>query len=109
MSSIPAPDPTQFVFGFGRRICPGRLLAENALYLNIVQSLTVFYISKAVDQDGTEVEPVVKMEPGVVSHPAPFTTCIKVRSKHHEELLRRVEQKWPWRESNAKDLESINV
>lgn len=46
-----APDPEQFVFGFGRRICPGRNLALNALFLNIAQSLAVFNITKGV-RDG---------------------------------------------------------
>ncbi|KAI1089026.1 cytochrome P450 [Rostrohypoxylon terebratum] len=49
------PDPYMFAFGFGRRICPGRYLADNALYLNTVQTLATFKISKYLEngQDKT--------------------------------------------------------
>ena len=104
-----APDPHQFVFGFGRRICPGRNLADNTLFLTIAQSLAVFNIGKAVNANGVEVEPMVKMEPGVVSHPAPYRNSIRIRSKQCGELLRRVEQRWPWRDSDADVLRQIRV
>ncbi|KPM36011.1 O-methylsterigmatocystin oxidoreductase [Neonectria ditissima] len=102
----PAPDPHMFVFGFGRRICPGRILADNALYLNIVQSLAVFKISKGIE-DGHEIESKVQFTPGVVSHPAPFKAQIKPRSPQHEKLIRAVEQTFPWQESDAQVLESV--
>ncbi|KAK7394040.1 hypothetical protein QQX98_013171 [Neonectria punicea] len=102
-----APDPHMFVFGFGRRICPGRILADNALYLNIAQSLAVFHISKGIE-NGQEIEAKVQFTPGVVSHPAPFKAQIKPRSHHHEKLVRSVEQKFPWQESDATVLESMS-
>ncbi|KAM5350245.1 hypothetical protein ACJ41O_006750 [Fusarium nematophilum] len=101
LESKPAPDPHTFVFGFGRRICPGRILADNALYLNIVQSLAVFNISKG----GEELK--VAFTPGVVSHPDPFKAVIKPRSLRHEELIRGVEKMFPWEESDAQVLESM--
>src|SRR5580658_4152704 len=45
----PEPDPNTLSFGFGRRICPGRVLADTSVYLTIAQSLAVFNISKAVE------------------------------------------------------------
>ena len=104
----PEPDPHMYVFGFGRRICPGKLLADNALYLTIAQSLAVFSIGKAVEDDGREVEPEVKFQPGVVSHPVPYRNTIKPRSAHHEELIRGIEKMYPWQESDAKTLESMS-
>ena len=103
----PAPDPHMFVFGFGRRICPGRILADNSLYLNIVQSLAVFNINKVVE-NGKEVEPTVKFTPGVVSHPEPFKNVITPRSPHYEKLIRSIQQKYPWEESDGKVLESMS-
>ncbi|KAH6892392.1 cytochrome P450 [Thelonectria olida] len=103
----PAPDPHQFVFGFGRRICPGRILADNALFLNIAQSLAVFNISKGVE-NGKEVDNKIKFTPGVVSHPEAFKAEIKPRSPHHEKLIRSIEQRFPWQESDAKALESMD-
>ncbi|KAM0424378.1 hypothetical protein ACHAPT_010526 [Fusarium lateritium] len=98
-----APDPHTFVFGFGRRICPGRILADNALYLNIAQSLAVFTISK----DGQVAQPEIRFTPGVVSHPEPFEAIIKPRSPHYEKLIRSIEQLFPWEDSDAGILESM--
>ncbi|KAI1373868.1 putative cytochrome P450 oxidoreductase OrdA-like protein [Hypoxylon crocopeplum] len=102
----PEPDPHTFVFGFGRRICPGRFLANNTLYLSIAQSLAVFNISKYVE-NGQEIRPVVGFEPGVVSHPLPYKNTIKPRSLHHEKLIRSIEDVYPWQESDSKILESM--
>jgi len=33
------PNPRNFIFGYGRRICPGRFVADNALFITIAQSL----------------------------------------------------------------------
>ncbi|KAI1759439.1 putative cytochrome P450 oxidoreductase OrdA-like protein [Hypoxylon sp. FL1150] len=100
------PDPRLFVYGFGRRICPGRFLADNSLYLSIVQSLAVFSVSKCVD-NGREVEPAVHFEPGLISHPDPYKNFIKPRSPHHAKLIRSIEETYPWEESDAKILESV--
>jgi hypothetical protein len=103
---LPEPDPQRLVFGFGRRICPGRILADSALYLNIAQSLAACNISKVIE-DGREIDPIVNFQPGVVSHPAPFQTSIKPRSPRHKGLIRSIEQVYPWQESDAKVLESV--
>ncbi|EMD35958.1 hypothetical protein CERSUDRAFT_53073 [Gelatoporia subvermispora B] len=49
--STTTPDPTAWAFGFGRRICPGRHLAENSLFIIVATMLTVFNISPP--KDGT--------------------------------------------------------
>jgi cytochrome P450 len=100
MGQEPAPDPSQFVFGFGRRICPGRLLADNALYLSIAQSLAVFDIGKAVE-GGVEIQPEVKFTPGVVSHPQPYRYRITPRSSDHRALIMSIEETHPWEESDG--------
>jgi len=104
----PEMDPGKYVFGFGRRVCPGRYLAENSIYLNVVQTLAVYSISKPV-RDGVVVEPEVKFLAGVVSHPAPFDVSIKPRSPQHEKLVRAIEATYPWQESDAKTLEHITA
>ena len=103
------PDPRTWTFGYGRRVCPGRYVADNALFLTIAQSLAVFKIEKPVDANGKVIEPELKFEPGVVSHPIPYKTSIKPRSKKHEEIIRKAEQEYPWEESDAKLLKSIKV
>lgn len=109
LSPTPEPDPHSLAFGFGRRVCPGRILAENSLYLSIVQSLAVFKISKAVDQTGKEIDPVVSPQAGIVCHPNPFKTNIKPRSERHETLIQSIEQIHPWQESDANVLEGIKI
>lgn len=101
------PDPRNLVFGFGRRICPGRLLADTALFLNIAQSLAVFKISKPLNADGIEVSPEIRWEPGVVSHPAPYKAKVTPRGARYAELIRTVEGKYPWQDSDAEVLNSI--
>ncbi|GJC86306.1 multifunctional cytochrome P450 monooxygenase af510 [Colletotrichum liriopes] len=102
----PEPDPRRYVFGFGRRICPGRVLADNSLYLNFAQSLAVFIIGKPI-VDGKEVEPEFRPLPGAISHVAPYEATIKPRSPRHEQLIRSIEQRFPWQQSDAKGLEAV--
>jgi cytochrome P450 len=99
----PELDPQTYAFGFGRRVCPGRVLAENALFLNIAQSLAVFNISKEEKEPDMEL----KFTPGVVSHPEPFKAIIKPRSAHHEKFIRSLEHKYPWEKSDGHILESM--
>ncbi|KAI0544513.1 cytochrome P450 [Xylaria curta] len=98
------PDPLKYVFGFGRRACPGRILAQNTLFLTIAQTLAGFNITKK-----GESTPALNFGPGVVSRVAPFECVIKPRSPHHEKLIRSIESKYPWEESDSKVLESMHV
>ncbi|KAJ6178530.1 hypothetical protein N7519_008991 [Penicillium mononematosum] len=102
----PEFDPHDLVFGFGRRICPARILADTTLYLSAAQSLAVFNIRKAVE-DGKEVDVQPEFQPGVISHPVPWKFHIEPRSVAHESVIRSVEKKHPWEASNAPDLEGI--
>ncbi|TFK33998.1 cytochrome P450 [Crucibulum laeve] len=45
-------DPKKFVFGFGRRTCPGAQFAELSIFLNVASILSAFTISKSVDDYG---------------------------------------------------------
>jgi cytochrome P450 len=56
----PEKDPREVCFGFGRRVCPGLVLAQTALYIMAAMSLAVLSISKKVDRDGKVIEPVVR-------------------------------------------------
>ncbi|KAE8153917.1 cytochrome P450 [Aspergillus avenaceus] len=99
----PEQDPRLIVFGFGRRACPGRTLADSNIYLTIAQTLAVYDITKPI-RDGKEVDPQPLFGNGVVSHPAPFDVSIKPRSAGHEELIRALEKRYPWEESHADEL-----
>ncbi|KAG5635496.1 hypothetical protein H0H81_011031 [Sphagnurus paluster] len=43
------PDPATWAFGFGRRICPGKALAENSLFAIISGILAAFDILPPAD------------------------------------------------------------
>ncbi|CAE7022126.1 hypothetical protein P3342_004979 [Pyrenophora teres f. teres] len=100
------PDPRTWTFGYGRRVCPGRYVADNALYTTIAQSLAVFNVEKPVE-NGKTVEPKVAFEPGLVSHPVPYRVSIKPRSRECEMLVRQAEEMFPWGESDAPELEGL--
>jgi hypothetical protein len=93
----PNPEPDiGSVFGFGRRVCPGRFLADSTIYLTIAQSLSVFNISKGIDMvTGEEIENKQEFIPGVVSHPVPYGKTIKPRSREAEALVRSMKDKYP--------------
>ncbi|KAE8353225.1 cytochrome P450 [Aspergillus coremiiformis] len=104
----PALDPHRLSFGFGRRICPGRVLADSAIYINIAQCLTVFNISNKI-VDGKEIEPRMQFRPGLISQPEPYEVSVKPRSSMHEGLIRALEMDFPWEESHAAELNNIKV
>ncbi|KAF5680510.1 oxidoreductase [Fusarium circinatum] len=99
----PEQDPHTYTFGFGRRVCPGRVLADNALFLNIAQSLAVLHIGK--NENGAQ--PELLFTPGMISHPEPFKAAITPRSPHHEELIRSLEQQFPWEQSDSHIIEKM--
>jgi len=51
------PDPHEFVFGFGRRICPGRHLAEYSIWYLVASITATLNISRVLDRDGKEIIP----------------------------------------------------
>ncbi|KZV95209.1 cytochrome P450 [Exidia glandulosa HHB12029] len=46
------PDPSEIVFGFGRRVCPGRHVADGTVFLMISRLLATYWISSPQDKDG---------------------------------------------------------
>ncbi|KAG1747609.1 cytochrome P450 [Suillus lakei] len=73
LGSSPQLDPRKFIFGFGRRRCPGWHFAEASLYLNISCILAAFTIAKPLDERGEEITPPAEFEGvGVLWYPKPF-------------------------------------
>ncbi|KAF9527979.1 cytochrome P450 [Crepidotus variabilis] len=83
----PQPDPARFVFGYGRRICPGAHLAQNSLFLNMVNVLALFKISKPLDETGREYTPPAEWVSGVTMHLKPFNCQVRLRSGEKLSLL----------------------
>ncbi|KAJ3503676.1 hypothetical protein NLJ89_g8327 [Agrocybe chaxingu] len=57
LGSHPEPDPREVCFGFGRRICPGRILADASIFLSCAMSLAVFDISKSTEDHTSFTSP----------------------------------------------------
>ncbi|KAK0450594.1 cytochrome P450 [Desarmillaria tabescens] len=79
-SKEPEFDPHKVAFGFGRRICPGRVLADASIFISCAMVLSVFTISK-YSENGVVFELDTEHTAGAVSHPTPFKCAIKVRSE----------------------------
>ncbi|KAJ5572746.1 hypothetical protein N7450_009730 [Penicillium hetheringtonii] len=99
----PEMDPHGIVFGFGRRICPGRFLADNTLYLTVARSLAVFNVED--DQaDHFNLGDRPRFLPGVISHPVPRKFNITPRTPEHETLISSIETEIPWQKGDASSL-----
>ncbi|KAF8588233.1 cytochrome P450 [Ramaria rubella] len=91
---IVARDPTiAGTFGFGRRICAGRHLADASVWITVASVLSVFDISHAVDGNGRKIDVnhALNPRPGFFCHPQPFKCSITPRSTEAEALIRRLE------------------
>jgi len=44
------------VFGFGRRVCPGRYFAEENIWMFMTNLIATMDIAKAVDEQGRAIE-----------------------------------------------------
>jgi len=103
------PSATDVTFGFGRRVCPGKVLADSSLFLTFVQSLAVFDIRKAIDQAGKEINTEHRFGCGIISHPEPFEVRVILRSAGHARLIEQVLEEYPWQNSDAQHLDSMEV
>ncbi|KAJ7251340.1 cytochrome P450 [Mycena rebaudengoi] len=83
----PAVRDPSLVFGFGRRVCPGRYMAQSTLWITVASLLAVFDITKAVGEDGKILEPSYEYHSALVSMPFPFKCSIKPRSKAAANLI----------------------
>ncbi|KAK2053880.1 cytochrome P450 [Colletotrichum caudatum] len=89
------PDPEDHVFGFGRRVCPGRYLADESIFITVARLLATFDIKKAVDGSGNEIEPEIHGTSGLISRLQDFPYSITPRSAKSVHLIRSVETQHP--------------
>ncbi|KAL4245440.1 cytochrome P450 family protein [Abortiporus biennis] len=83
-------DPNEFVFGFGRRTCPGRDLADSSIFLACANLIATMDISKAKDRDGNSIMPSLDFTPGFVSHTKPFKVSLIPRSEKAVDLIQQM-------------------
>ncbi|KAH8099402.1 cytochrome P450 [Cristinia sonorae] len=75
------------VFGFGRRICPGRFMAKESMWIAMAMILAALDIRPVKNNKGKDIIPVVEYEPGLVAYPKPFEVDIQPRSPEHAALI----------------------
>ncbi|ETW75666.1 cytochrome P450 monooxygenase 45 [Heterobasidion irregulare TC 32-1] len=73
-------DPRQFVFGFGRRRCPGVHLGTTSVWFLIASLLATLDIRMPLDSDGKPIEPNVTFENSIFRTPSDFKVDMKPRS-----------------------------
>ncbi|KAG8703982.1 hypothetical protein FRC09_003840 [Ceratobasidium sp. 395] len=66
----PPPEPENYAFGFGRRICPGIATTQQTLWIAI---------RKFKDENGVEITPEERYSTDLSSHPLPFVCTITPR------------------------------
>ncbi|KAK0480275.1 cytochrome P450 [Armillaria novae-zelandiae] len=81
-------EPNTIAFGWGRRICPGRFLAENSLWLHVATTLQCFNILPVIGPDGNAMIPPREYTSGLASRPKPFPCHIRPRNAGVVELIK---------------------
>ncbi|KAG9315350.1 cytochrome P450 [Chiua virens] len=80
-------DISGLYFGYGRRICPGRYIANASTWLAAAYMLSMFQFGKAIGLAGYEIDIYPKFSGGVALRPAPFRCRITPRFEKAAELL----------------------
>ncbi|KAG2356965.1 cytochrome P450 [Suillus spraguei] len=85
--ALTSDDPAQYVFGTGRRICPGRYTADASTWSAIVTMLAASDISSAKDDQGKVISFTPTLITGVACYPAVFPCSISARSHIHSDFV----------------------
>ncbi|RXW18763.1 hypothetical protein EST38_g7088 [Candolleomyces aberdarensis] len=85
-------NPLDFAFGYGRRICPGRYLAMDMLYLAIASILSMFEILPPKDATGAPVKIELSFGDGAIPVPEPFEVMIRPRSNVTEKVIQSLSE-----------------
>ncbi|KAI0779913.1 cytochrome P450 [Fomes fomentarius] len=80
-------DPGQVVFGFGRRVCPGKAFADTTLWLTAVNIIATMDLTFSKDATGRDIVPEAGFLSGFISHPKEFTCAFRPRSQKIRELI----------------------
>ncbi|KAJ5157987.1 uncharacterized protein N7500_007638 [Penicillium coprophilum] len=94
---IENPKLRQIGFGFGKRLCPGKHLACNSLFIVISRLLWGYQFAHAYENGRKiEIDPM-NMKSGIAAEPFPFQATVSVRSKHRKVI----EEEWAAAEKDS--------
>ncbi|KIJ05306.1 hypothetical protein PAXINDRAFT_93626, partial [Paxillus involutus ATCC 200175] len=80
-------DPSGYIFGFGRRLCPGRHTADASLWIAIATMLATLEFTLAKDAGAKDITFEPKFLNGATRHPATFPCRISPRSHINKECV----------------------
>jgi len=86
---VPSVRPQEYVFGFGRRVCPGQNWAGHIIFIAVASILATFNIEKAIGSDGKPVPPNDHFEPSPVRTLGASRCEITPRSEKAAQLIRQ--------------------
>ncbi|KAL4794669.1 cytochrome P450 [Aspergillus venezuelensis] len=94
--SAASPDPSHrdhYIYGAGRRICPGIHLSERSMFVGAAKLLWAFRFEQARDEKGSlvpiDTDPITGYTEGFLVCPKPFRCRVVPRSGTHAETIRR--------------------
>ncbi|KAE9396842.1 cytochrome P450 1 [Gymnopus androsaceus JB14] len=74
-------------FGFGRRVCVGRYMADNAVWLSIASVLATLNLTKPKDKEGNEIDISEEFSHCFARYPKPYQCTITPRAPYAEKLI----------------------
>ncbi|KAI2622400.1 cytochrome P450 [Hypoxylon sp. NC1633] len=74
-------------FGFGRRVCVGRHLAQASVWIVMATLIATTDISKPLGLDGKPIEQTITFSTGLSSHPGKLDVVFRPRSEKAQGLL----------------------
>ncbi|KAK7676963.1 hypothetical protein QCA50_020081 [Cerrena zonata] len=75
------------LFGWGRRLCPGKEMSEGSIFIAVTMILATFTIARPRDDSGQVYEPRVRWSPAFIRELLPFECTITRRSPLMAEQL----------------------
>lgn len=84
-------EPLSTAFGYGRRICPGRFMAEAQVWISVACILAAFDIAPGKDEYGNPVKVEAKFSSGMICHPLPFSYSIAPRDQRAKMLIEQTQ------------------
>ncbi|KAJ3883006.1 cytochrome P450 [Lentinula edodes] len=76
-----------YAYGFGRRVCAGRYMADNTVWLTVASVLAAFTMGKAKDGNGNEIDIRGEFTNHFFRYPKPFQSSIVPRSRVAGDLV----------------------
>jgi len=84
-----AMDPKSFVFGFGRRLCPGKEFADTCVFMVAANIVATMSLITPKDEYGRQIIPEARFIDGFASRPEEFVCSMTPRSKQALQLIQQ--------------------